>query len=313
MNERLAGPADVAVVQFLMASMPTLRVTVLTLVTVCIIGGTTPGAREHGWGMVFAQTGAPVPQSVAPPVDHSTAAPIFDVASVHLSAPSPDGHNHIWNDIHESHFRTGNLSIRDLIQYAYNLPKSQIVGGPGWLDSAMYDIDAKSSPEEDGRLKAMPDEDAALQKRLMVRELLKERFSLTTHEEMRVLPVYNLVLVKGGAKFQPFDHSGTTIDAGRSRIHVQGSDDTIGLLARELAQSQGRVVVDKTGLTGRYDLTLRWTPDDASTPLLNGEPDPNAPPGLFTAIQDQLGLKLESSKGPVPVLVIDHIEPPSAN
>jgi hypothetical protein len=215
MNERLAGPADVAVVQFLMASMPTLRVTVLTLVTVCIIGGTTPGAREHGWGMVFAQTGAPVPQSFAPPVDHSTAAPIFDVASVHLSAPSPDGHNHIWNDIHESHFRTGNLSIRDLIQYAYNLPKSQIVGGPGWLDSAMCDIDAKSSPEEDGRLKAMPDEDAALQERLMVRGLLKERFSLTTHEEMRVLPVYNLVLVKGGAKFQPFDHSGTTIDAGR--------------------------------------------------------------------------------------------------
>ena len=177
----------------------------------------------------------------------------------------------------------------------------------------MYDTDAKSSPDEDARLKAMPDEDAAQQKRLMVRELLKERFSLTTHEEMRVLPVYNLVLVKGGAKLQPSDHGGTRIDTGRSRIHVQGSDDTIGLLARELAQSQGRVVVNKTGLTGRYDLTLRWTPDDASAPLLNGEPDPNAPPGLFTAIQDQLGLKLESGKGPVPVLVIDHIEPPSAN
>ena len=130
------------------------------------------------------------------------------------------------------------------------LPKSQIVGGPGWLDSAMYDIDAKSSPEVDARLKAVPDGDAARQKRLMVRELLKERFSLTTHEETRVLPVYNLVLARGGAKFQPSDHSGTRIDAGRSRIHVQGSDDTIGLLARELAQSQGRVVVNKTGLTG---------------------------------------------------------------
>ena len=296
-----------------MPSLPTLRVTVLTLATVSIIGGTTSGAREHGWGVVFAQTGAPVPQSVAPPVDHPTATPIFDVASVHLSAPSPDGHHHIWNDIHESHFRTGNLSIRDLIQYAYKLPKSQIVGGPGWLDSAMYDIDAKSGPEFDARLKAMPDGDASQQKRLMVRELLKERFSLTTHEETRVLPVYNLVLAKGGAKFQPSDHSGTTIDAGRSRIHVRGSDDTIGLLARELAQSQGRVVVNKTGLTGRYDLILRWAPDDAPTPLLNGEPDPDAPPGLFTAIQDQLGLNLESGKGPVPVLVIDHIEPPSAN
>jgi uncharacterized protein (TIGR03435 family) len=300
-----------AIVQFLMPSMPMQRATVLTLATVSIIGGTTSGAREHDWGVVFAQTGAPVPQSVAPPVDQPTATLTFDVASVHLSAPSTDGHNHIWNDIHESHFRTGNLSIRDLIQYAYNLPKSQIVGGPGWLDSGMYDIDAKSSPEVDVRLKAMPDRDAAQQKRVMVRELLKERFSLTTHEETRVLPVYNLVLAKGGAKFQPSDHSGTRIDVGRSRIHVQGSDDTIGLLARELAQSQGRLVVNRTGLTGRYDLTLRWTPDE--TPLLNGEPDPNAPPGLFTAIQDQLGLKLESGKGPVPVLVIDHIEPPSAN
>jgi uncharacterized protein (TIGR03435 family) len=300
-----------AIVQFLMPSMPMQRATVLTLATVSIIGGTTSGAREHDWGVVFAQTGAPVPQSVAPPVDQPTATLTFDVASVHLSAPSTDGHNHIWNDIHESHFRTGNLSIRDLIQYAYNLPKSQIVGGPGWLDSGMYDIDAKSSPEVDVRLKAMPDGDAAQQKRVMVRELLKERFSLTTHEETRVLPVYNLVLAKGGAKFQPSDHSGTRIDVGRSRIHVQGSDDTIGLLARELAQSQGRLVVNRTGLTGRYDLTLRWTPDE--TPLLNGEPDPNAPPGLFTAIQDQLGLKLESGKGPVPVLVIDHIEPPSAN
>lgn len=143
--------------------------------------------------------------------------------------------------------------------------------------------------------------------------MLKQRFSLTTHEETRELPIYNLVLAKSGAKFQPSDRNGTTIDTGRSRIHVQGSDDTIGLLARELAQSQGRVVVNKTGLAGRYDLTLRWTPDDAPTPLLNGEPDPNAPPGLFTAIQEQLGLKLESSKGPVPVLVIDHIDHPSEN
>jgi uncharacterized protein (TIGR03435 family) len=290
-----------------------LRVTLFILATVIIIAGTTTRARGHGWGVVLAQTGPPVPQSVATPADHSTDTPTFDVASVHLSVSSPDGHHHIWNDIHESHFRTGNLFIRDLIQYGYNLPKSQIVGGPAWLDLAMYDIDAKSSPEQDARLKAMLDADAALQKQLMVRELLKERFSLATHEETRVLPVYNMVLAKGGAKFQPSDHSGTTIDAGRSHIHVQGSDDTMGLLARELAQSQGRVVVNKTRLTGRYDLTLRWTPDDASTPLLNGEPDPNAPPGLFTAIQDQLGLKLESRKGPVPVLVIDHIEHPSAN
>lgn len=240
-------------------------------------------------------------------------APSFDVISIHLSPPSPDGHNHIWNDIHESHFRTGNLSIRDLIQYAYNLPKSQILSGPPWLNSAMYDIDAKSDPTQDARLKAMSSQDAAQQKRLMVQALLADRFALVTHHETPELPIYNLVLTKDGPKFKPSTLNGTAINTGRSSMHIAGSDDTIALLARELAQSQGRVVVNKTGLTGRYDLTLRWTPDDAPPPLLNGAPDPNAPPGLFTAIQEQLGLKLESTKGPVDVLVIDKIEQPSPN
>jgi len=80
-----------------------------------------------------------------------------------------------------------------------------------------------------------------------------------------------------------------------------------------LAQSQGRVVVNKTSLSGRFDLTLRWTPDDAPPPVLNGAPDPSAPPGLFTAIQEQLGLKLEPAKGPVGVLVIDKINQPTPN
>ena len=100
------------------------------------------------------------------------------------------------------------------------------------------------------------------------------------------------------------------MSTGRSRLHVAGTDDTIALLARELAQVLGRVVLNNTGISGRYDLTLQWTPDDAIT---NGTTDPNMPPGLFTAIQEQLGLKLESTKGAVPVLVLDHVEPPSAN
>jgi uncharacterized protein (TIGR03435 family) len=87
----------------------------------------------------------------------------------------------------------------------------------------------------------------------------------------------------------------------------------VATLARELAQVLGRVVVDNTGLTGSYDLKLRWTPDNEPPPMLNGQPDPNPAPDIFTAIQEQLGLKLESGKGPVPVLVIDHIERPSEN
>ena len=215
--------------------------------------------------------------------------------------------------MHVSRFRTGNLSIRDLLQYAFNLPKSQIVGGPEWLDSATYDIDAKSGPEVDARLNGIPSNEAAECKREMVQALLKERFSLAAHEETRELPVYNLVQAKAGAKFQPSNLAGTSIGTGRSRIHVQGSDDTIALLTRELGQVLGRVVINNTGLAGRYDLLLNWTPDDAPPPLLNGAPDPNPPPGLFTAIQEQLGLKLDPAKGPVSVLVIDHIEKPSGN
>ena len=147
----------------------------------------------------------------------------------------------------------------------------------------------------------------------MVQTLLADRFQLTVHQETRQRPVYSLVVAKGGPKFKPSAANGTTIDTGRSSIHVQGSDNTIALLAQELAQSLGRVVLDNTGIDGRYDLTLRWTPDEGSTPMLNGAPDPNAPPEVFTAIQEQLGLKLESTKGPVHVIVVDDAAMPSVN
>jgi uncharacterized protein (TIGR03435 family) len=251
----------------------------------------------------FAQTSAATPQA-------------FDVASVHLSDPSKDdGHHHIYNDPSESHFRTANLSVKDLIQFAYGLPGTQVLGGPAWLDTAMFDIDAKSDASVDARLHALPSAEARSQKQLMVQALLADRFQLKTHQETRQLPVYALVVAnaKNGPKFKPSDKSGTTIDTGRSRLHIAGSDDTVAILARELAVSLGRVVLNHSGLTGRYDLTLKWTPDDAPAPLLNGVPDPSAPPDIFTAIQEQLGLKLEPTKGPVPVLVIDQIEMPSEN
>jgi uncharacterized protein (TIGR03435 family) len=239
--------------------------------------------------------------------------PTFDVASIHLAPPSSDGHHHIYNNAHESLFRTGNLSLRDLIQYAYALPKSQILGGPDWLDSTMFDIDAKSDASVDAQLHALSDYEARNQKRLMVQALLADRFALTTHTETRQLPVFDLVLARGGPKFQPNNAVGNTIDSGNTRLHVSGSDNTVATLARELSQVLGRIVLDQTGLTGRYDLKLRWTPDNSPTPMLNGAPDPNPPPDIFTALQEQLGLKLESSHGPVPVLVIDHVAMPSEN
>jgi uncharacterized protein (TIGR03435 family) len=159
----------------------------------------------------------------------------------------------------------------------------------------------------------LPSEEGRLWKQQMVQALLVDRFQLKTHQETRQLPVYALVVAnpKSGPKFKPSEANGTTIDTGRSRIHVQGSDHTVTLLARELAQSLDRIVLDKTGIDGRYDLTLRWTPDDAAA--TNSTPAPDAPPDIFTAIQEQLGLKLEPTKGPVPILVIDSGAMPSEN
>jgi uncharacterized protein (TIGR03435 family) len=240
------------------------------------------------------------------PAQTAVAPPIFDVASIHINNTETDGHHHIINDPAESHFRAVNLPLRDLIQFAYGLPKSQILGGPAWLDSIMFDIDAKSDPLVDAQLHTLPTGQARQQKQLMVKALLADRFQFKAHQETRQLPVYALVVAKNGPKFKPSEINGTTINSGRTSLHVAGSDDTISILARELAQALGRVVLNQTGLSGRYDLTLRWTPDDAT-------PDSSAPPGIFTAIEEQLGLKLESTRGSVPVLVIDSVEMPSAN
>jgi uncharacterized protein (TIGR03435 family) len=250
-------------------------------------------------------------QAGVPPA--SSTAPAFDVVSIHQTNTATDGHHHIYNNPSESHFRTVNLSAKDLIQFAYGLPKAQIVGGPAWLDSTMFDIDAKSDPAIDAQLRNLPSDQARQQKQLMVQAVLANRFQFAAHQEIRALPVYALVVAKGGPKFQPSQTNGTIIDTGRSRLHIAGTDDTVAVLAREVAQVVGRVVLNHTGISGRYDLTLKWTPDDTTVPAFNQAPDANAPPGIFTAIEEQLGLKLESSKGPVTVLIIDHVEPPSAN
>jgi len=235
---------------------------------------------------------------------------IFDVASIHINNTETDGHHHLISDPAESHFRTINLALGELIQFAYDMPDSQILGGPAWLESIMFDIDAKSDPLVDAQLHALPAEQARHQKQLMVRALLADRFRLKVHQETRQLPVYALVVAKDGPKLRTSKIDGTTIDTGRARLHIAGSDDTISILARELAQVLGRVVVNQTGLSCRYDLTLRWTPDDAAAAASSS---PDLPPDIFTAIQEQLGLKLESTKGPVPVLVIDSVEMPSPN
>lgn len=246
------------------------------------------------------------------------ATPRFDVASIRENTTHDQHtHNSIYNSWSNSQFRATNVPLKMLLQFAYGIAESRIYGGPEWLGSTTFDIEARSDASVDAQMAKLPPDEAKQQKLAMLQALLADRFQLVTHTETRELPVFELVVAKGGAKFKPSDAQGTTISqsggTGIHRIHVQGSDNTIELLARELSEAVGRNVLDKTGIDGRYDLTLRWMPDDAPPPLLNGEPDPNPPPDIYTAIQEQLGLRLEPAKGPVPVLVVDHVEMPSAN
>ncbi len=182
------------------------------------------------------------------------------------------------------------------------MPEKQILDGPSWIAATRFDIQAKSDIGD--KLKGLPSDQSNELKRQMVRNLLADRFQLKLHEEERTLPAYDLVLAKGGSKLEASQSNGKSIGTGRNHFNGQGL--TMTQIAEELSRIAGRVVVDKTGLTDRYDLTLKWTPDDAVASATD-------PPTLFTAIQEQLGLKLEAAKEPVSVIVIDHVEQPTPN
>ena len=235
------------------------------------------------------------------PAHAQTSTPTFEVATIKPAAPSPDGHTHI-NYPPDDRFSATNITLLALMQWAYSMPEKQILDGPPWLSSTRFDFQAKA--DNGDQIKSLSSEQVSELKRRMVQALLADRFHLKLHEETRTLSAYDLVLAKGGSKLQPTQSNSKSI--GTSRTYFNGQGLTMTLIAEEFSKITGRVVVDKTGLTGRYDLKLQWSPDDAPA-------TDNSAPSLFTAIQEQLGLKLEPAKEPAPVLVIDHIELPTPN
>jgi uncharacterized protein (TIGR03435 family) len=206
-----------------------------------------------------------------------------------------------------------NMSPHLMIGTAYDLLlHDQVVGLPNWADSETYDMEAKVSAETTPEFhKFLP-----MQRNPMLQSVLAERFHLVCHFETRALPAYALIVAKGGPKLtevEPItlpnglkDPGG--ISAERSAIAATGAP--ISLLLVVLQQRLGRPVVDRTGLTGRYTFKLNWAPDSASAP---NAPDADQGPSIFTAVQEQLGLKLEATRAPVPVLIVDHIERPAEN
>jgi bla regulator protein blaR1 len=206
-----------------------------------------------------------------------------------------------------------NASLRMLIGWAYDMRDYQISGGPGWVGADKYNVEAK--PETG--VSIPPGPNGAARVRLMTQSLLAERFKLSVHRETKQGSVYELVVAKGGPKLKQakggwFTSQGLRLGHGQ----VTGTAARISLLANRLSQEVGRPVLDRTGLPAAYDFSLKWTPDPV-VQLGNG-PDPATlpdtdGPSIFTAVQEQLGLKLQPAKGPVEVLVIDHAEKPDAN
>jgi bla regulator protein blaR1 len=216
--------------------------------------------------------------------------------------------------------------VQMMLCAAFGVEDDRIVGAPGWVKTDRFDIEAKVSPEDAPKLDKLKRD----QRMLMLQPFLVDRFGLRFHHETRELPVYTLVIAKGGPRLNeskpdaasgdgsPARHS--TMINGRGSIEAHGS--SMKNLTHALSPQVDRTILDKTGLTGSYDYTLKWTPDFLPPPPPGGSqggppsgdspPDANGP-SLFTAIQEQLGLKLEPQKGPVDVIVIDHIEQPSPN
>jgi uncharacterized protein (TIGR03435 family) len=241
----------------------------------------------------------------------------FEVASIKPADPDARGSSILTDRV--GGLNSTNVPLRALITMAYGIRDFQLSGGPGWVGTDRYDIVAKPERVEQAATGPAPDAMTDSQRstrdeqwKERVRTLLADRFALAIHKETKEQPIYVLTIGKNGPKLTvvttPGNEQGTRGGRGRS----QGLAATMGLLANTLSNATGRPVVDKTGLTGKYDYVLEWTPDAAAGENADA-PAAGTGPTIFTALQEQLGLKLEAAKGPVDTIVIDSVDRPSAN
>jgi bla regulator protein blaR1 len=259
---------------------------------------------------------------------------VYEVASI---KPNKSGTNMVRLMFTPDGLSATNGTLEMLINAAYGVENSQISGAPSWLNSDKYDIEAKMDSSTADDLRKLNEDDRRVARQHMLQALLAERFKLTLHRETKELPVYELVVAKDGPKFKeakPGDTYPNGIKGPDGQSHAgmmfmtregfTAQGIPISNFVQHLTRQLGRNVVDKTGLTGKYDFTLKWTPDESQRAMFKGTeggqpgtgatPTPESSgPSIFTAIQEELGLKLESQKGPVDIIVIDHVEKPSEN
>ena len=249
----------------------------------------------------------------------------FDVAAIKPSAP--DARGTFLNFQPPNGLRVENAPLKMLITFAYDVREYQVLGGPDWVSSARYDILAKAertpgSADVPDDFRKMNDAQRTAKlhdMRERVRTLLADRFQLAIHKESKEGSVYALVIAKSGNKMELANDTGEGQQGLRGgRGELTGMVAPPSMLANFLSGQLGRPVLDKTGLTGKYNFKLKWSPEisEGLGPKHPGEEPPPQPldgPTIFTALQEQLGLKLESQKGPIEMIVIDRVEKPSEN
>jgi bla regulator protein blaR1 len=268
--------------------------------------------------------------------------PSFEVATVKPAEPGQRGISGISMQP-GGRLVIKNMPLRNILIFAYNVRDFQVAGGPSWMAGEFWDIEARA---EAGIIPTGP-RDPSKPNLLAIRlqSLLADRFQLKTHTETRELPVYELSIAKGGLKMKLSDDQTPikprepgesppslfqpggpmrrgTIFLGRGNLRAAAMNVTD--IVQSLSSLVGRIIVDKTGLTGLYDVKLQWTPDPAPAGIAGavvlgpGGPEAAPPidsngPSIFTALQEQLGLRLDSAKGPVDVIVVDSVQKPSEN
>lgn len=246
--------------------------------------------------LMQAQNGGPSEKTLSAPLS-------YEVASVRLYKPHGSPNIYISSD---SHSFSANLSVAMLLQYAFGvLMADEISGVPAWARSEQYAIEAKIDAKTSEQLDRLNGDRQQQELRKMMQSLLADRFDLQFHRETKMLPVYDLAITKTGLKMKA-SRSTSQIHFVMDHDHLDATGIAMSNLIRSLAQITGRVVIDRTGLTGRYDVSLSWAPEMDTDDAQSG-------PSIFTAVQEQLGVKLESAKEPVETVVIDRIDRPTEN
>lgn len=255
-------------------------------------------------------------QAKAPDKAPNVKVPDFDVISV-KEHKADDGR--IMMRMMPNDTQLSGITLKNLTMFAYGLQsEDQVSGGPEWMESKRWNVEAKTSAEDADAMKKLSREERQYVMGQMLQKLLTERFAMKTHRETKIAPVYELVVAKGGPKMKetPAETAPTPGTQPRFSIRmgpgeVSGDGLAMTSLIGQLTRATGRPVVDKTGLTGRYTINLKWTPERAAMAAQDNGAE--HAPDIYTAVQEQLGLKLQPAKGQVEAVVVDDARMPSAD